>query len=160
MTVDAMQEYGLEHMTDNEMRDFLASQRMGVLGLPATDAPYMVPISFGYDGESSLYFTFVGGPDSRKRTLIEAAETVRFLTYAAQSVFNWESLILTGTVARVSEEDWDDLEEVLQGVWRPEVFEAAMAAEEVVVYRFDVDDWAGIKHTGLPPGFDVDGTGE
>ncbi|MBV0925506.1 pyridoxamine 5'-phosphate oxidase family protein [Halomicroarcula limicola] len=160
MTVEAMREYGLEHMTDEEMRNFLSNQRMGVLGLPATEAPYIVPISFGYDGESALYFTFVGGPDSRKRTLIEAAETVRFLTYSAQSVFNWESLILTGTVSRVPEAEWDELADVLQGVWRPEVFEAAMESEEVVVYRFDIDERTGIKHTGLPPGFDVAGTGE
>ena len=155
-----MREYGLEHMADEEIRNFLSNQRMGVLGLPATEAPYILPISFGYDGESALYFTFVGGPDSRKRTLIDAAETVRFLTYSAQSVFSWESLLLTGTVSRVPESEWDELADVLQGVWRPEVFEAAMESEEVVVYRFDVGDWTGIKHTGLPPGFDVDGTGE
>ncbi|MBX0295802.1 pyridoxamine 5'-phosphate oxidase family protein [Haloarcula nitratireducens] len=160
MTVESMREYGLEHMADDEMRNFLSNQRMGVIGLPATDAPYLVPISFGYDGESSLYFTFVGGPDSRKRTLMDAAETVRFLTYSAQSVFNWQSLMLTGAVSRVPEAEWDRLADVLQGVWRPEVFEAAIAAEEVVVYRLDVDEWAGIKHTGLPPGFGVGGTGE
>ncbi|MBX0322664.1 pyridoxamine 5'-phosphate oxidase family protein [Halomicroarcula sp. F13] len=156
MTVEDMEQYGLTQMSDTEMRDFVTNQRMGVLALPAADAPYVVPMSFGYDGASTLYFTFVGGPDSRKRALMERAEAVRFLTYAAQSPFNWESVLLTGTAERVPESEWDELAAVLETAWRPDVFEAARESEAVTVYRFAVDDWAGIKHTGLPPGFDPD----
>ncbi|MDS0278839.1 pyridoxamine 5'-phosphate oxidase family protein [Halomicroarcula sp. S1AR25-4] len=156
MTIEDMEQYGLTKMSDEEMHDFVSTQRMGVLALPADDAPYVVPMSFGYDGASTLYFTFVGGPDSRKRTLIERAETVRFLTYAAQSAFNWESVLLTGTVERVPEPRWEAIRDVLETAWRPDVFEAARESEAVVVYRFTADDWAGIKHTGLPPGFDAD----
>jgi nitroimidazol reductase NimA-like FMN-containing flavoprotein (pyridoxamine 5'-phosphate oxidase superfamily) len=154
MTIDTMAEYGLDRMDDDELRDFLAHQQMGVLGLPTAGAPYLLPMSFGYDGGSTLYFTFVGGPESRKRTLIDAADTVRFLTYAAQSMFNWESAILTGTVDPVPEDEWERLDDVLRSVWRPEVFERAREVEDVAIYRFAVDAWSGIKHTGLPPGFD------
>jgi nitroimidazol reductase NimA-like FMN-containing flavoprotein (pyridoxamine 5'-phosphate oxidase superfamily) len=155
MTIDDMAEYGLDRMGDDELRDFLANQKMGVLGLPTASAPYLLPMSFGYDGDSSLYFTFVGGPDSRKRTHIDAADRVRFLTYAAQSMFNWESAILTGTVEPVPEDEWDDLAALLGTVWRPEVFERAKTVEDVVIYRFVVEEWSGIKHTGLPPGFEA-----
>mgnify|MGYP006287160781 FL=1 len=155
MTIDDMAAYGLDRMSDDELRDFVSNQKMGVLGLPTAGAPYMLPMSFGYDGGSTLYFTFVGGPDSRKRTLIDDADTARFLTYAAQSMFNWESAILTGSVQSVPEAEWDALEAVLGTAWRPEVFERATAVEDIAIYRFDVDDWSGIKHTGLPPGFDT-----
>jgi len=151
-----MAEYGLDRMSDDELNDFVSNQKMGVLGLPTDGAPYLLPMSFGYDGEVTLYFTFVGGPESRKRALIDEADAARFLTYAAQSMFNWESAILTGTVEPVPEDEWDALEDVLGTAWRPEVFETAKAVEEVVIYRFAVDDWSGIKHTGLPPGFEAE----
>ena len=76
-------------MDDDAIRAFLANQKMGVLGLPTDDIPYLLPMSFGFDDESTLYFTFVGGPDSRKRGLIEATDRAQFLTYTAESPFTW-----------------------------------------------------------------------
>jgi len=142
-------------MNDDAIRAFLANRKMGVLGLPTGDVPYLLPMSFGYDDEATLYFTFVGGPDSRKRGLIEATDRAGFLCYAAESPFNWESVLLTGTVEAVPDEAWDDIVPVLEAAWRPDIIEAAMATEEVTVYRFAVEEWTGYKHTGLPPGFDT-----
>jgi len=34
-------------MDDGEIRDFLSSQQMGVLGLPGDEVPYLIPISYG-----------------------------------------------------------------------------------------------------------------
>ncbi|WP_254272900.1 pyridoxamine 5'-phosphate oxidase family protein [Haloarcula marina] len=156
MTLDELREFGLTRMDDGEMRDFLRNQRTGVVGIPTEGAPYLLPMSFGYDGDKRLYFTFVGGPESRKRELVEQTDTVRFLTYAAQSMFNWESLVLTGRVRRVPEAEWDDIADVLGTAWRPEVFQAAVDTGEIAVYEFTVRDWTGIKHAGLPPGFDTE----
>ncbi|MFC6974948.1 pyridoxamine 5'-phosphate oxidase family protein [Halomicroarcula sp. GCM10025709] len=152
MTVDSLESAGLTRMDEDAIEAFLESQRVGVLGLPAEDAPYMVPISYGYDGEA-LYFTFVGGPDSRKRQLVDRAETAGFLVYDVRSMFNWESVVLTGRPEAVPESELADLETVLEGAWRPEVFERAIASDDIVVYRFRIEDRDGIKHTGLPPGF-------
>jgi len=153
MTVDEIQ---LTEMDDDAIRAFLANRKMGVLGLPTDDIPYLLPMSFGYDDEGALYFTFVGGPDSRKRALIEATDRAGFLAYAAESPFSWESVLLSGTVDAVPDGEWDNIVPVLEAAWRPDVIEAAMETEEVSVYRFNVDEWTGYKHTGLPPGFDVD----
>jgi len=153
MTVEEIQ---LTEMDDESIRAFLANQKMGVLGLPADGEPYLLPMSFGYDDESTLYFTFVGGPDSRKRGLIERADRAQFLTFAAESPFNWESVLVTGTVESIPEAEWDDITPVLEAAWRPDVIEAAMETEEVTVYRFAAEEWTGYKHTGLPPGFDID----
>jgi len=71
MTVSALEAAGLTRMDDGEIRSFLSNRRVGVLGLPTDDGPYMIPLSFGYDEEQTLYFTFVGGPSSRKQTLAE-----------------------------------------------------------------------------------------
>jgi len=153
MTVEEIQ---LTEMDDDAIRAFLANQKMGVLGLPTDDIPYLLPMSFGFDDESTLYFTFVGGPDSRKRGLIEATERAGFLTYAAESPFSWESVLLTGTVDAIPDDEWDDIRPVLEAAWRPEIVETAMATQAVTVYRFAAEEWTGYKHTGLPPGFDGD----
>jgi hypothetical protein len=152
MTVESLEAAGLTTMDESEIGAFLESQRVGVLGLPTDGAPYMVPISFGYDG-ASLYFTFVGGPDSRKRQLVESTTEAGFLVYDVRSMFNWESVVLTGTPEAVPESELEGLSDILGGAWRPEVFETAIESDDIVVYRFEIAERSGIKHTGLPPGF-------
>jgi len=152
MTVEEIQ---LTKMDDDAISAFLANRKMGVLGLPTGDIPYLLPMSFGYDDGKTLYFTFVGGPESRKRGLIEATDRAVFLTYTAESPFSWESVLLSGTVDAIPDDEWDDIVPVLEAAWRPDVIEAAMETEDVTVYRFSVDEWTGYKHTGLPPGFDT-----
>lgn len=154
MTVDELGAYGLERLTDEEIDAFLATQRIGVLGLPTGSGPYMLPLSFGFDGESQLYFTYVLGDESRKMRLSEQAESATFLVYSAESAYNWESVSLTGRLEEVPESEWDDLQDVLADAWRPGLIEDAAASAEIAVYRFLPEARTGVKHTGLPPGFD------
>ena len=154
MTLSDIEDAGLQRMSDEAIEDCLASERVGVLGLPTSAAPYVIPISYGYD-DGAVYVTFVGGPESQKRRLIETAETASFLVYSVRSMFNWESVVLTGTPEPVPETEWERLEAVLAGVWRPEVFAEAMDRTDVVLYRFRVEDRSGVRHTGLPAGFEA-----
>lgn len=154
MTVDELERYGLVRMDDTEIRGFLSSQSTGVLGLPGADAPYLIPMSFGFDGESELYFTYVVGAESRKAALTDSAAVARFLVYRADTAFNWESVLLTGTVEPVPEGEREGILETIRIPWRPDLFERAGGTETVGLYRFRVEDWTGIKHTGLPPAFD------
>ena len=157
MTIERLQEYGLAEMDDDAIRAFLSNEGMGVLGLPTEGTPYMLPMSYEFDGESALYFTFIGGPESRKRELIEAADGAGFLVYAAQTAFNWESVMVTGTVEKVPYGEWDRFAAATESAWRPDVFETAMESEAVTVYRLRGEEWTGYRHTGLPPGFAGDG---
>ena len=152
MSLSELQEIGVESMDDAAIDQFLATHGVGVLALPASPAPYLLPMSFGYDGEGSLYFTFVLGEDSEKARLSERAEAARFLVYTADSPFHWQSVVLTGTLAAVPREEWDDL--ALENAWRPAVFEEADLSGGVAVYRFAIEDREGFRHTGLPPGFE------
>ncbi|MFC7018590.1 MULTISPECIES: pyridoxamine 5'-phosphate oxidase family protein [Haloarcula] len=152
MPMDSLEAAGLTEMDDTEIEDFLSSQRFGVLGLPAAAAPYLVPISFGY-ADGVLYFTFIGGPESEKRVLMTDAELATFLVLDVASMFSWESVALTGRPERVPESEWEDIADVLDGVWRPEVFAAALESEDIAIFRFDVEERSGIRHTGLPEGF-------
>ncbi|MHC3379471.1 pyridoxamine 5'-phosphate oxidase family protein [Haloarcula sp. H-GB5] len=154
MTIDTLEAAGLTRMDDSNIAAFLSNQRVGVLGLPTENGPYMIPLSFGYDDDRSLYFTFIGGSASRKQQLTEAAENAAVLVYKVESMFHWESVLLQGGIEAVPESEWDDLADVLETAWRPELFEDAIEDGDIAVYRFRIDEKEGLRHAGLPPGFE------
>lgn len=150
MSLSELRELGVSPMDDAEIGQFLATQGVGVLALPDAGVPYVLPMSFGYDGEGSLYFTYVLGEDSTKARLSERADRARFLVYAADSPFQWQSVALTGTIEAIPRDQWDEL--ALENAWRPALFETADLSGGVAVYRFEIDERDGFRHTGLPPG--------
>jgi nitroimidazol reductase NimA-like FMN-containing flavoprotein (pyridoxamine 5'-phosphate oxidase superfamily) len=111
-------------------------------------------MSFGYDGSKTVYFLYLLGDESRKRELSDRTETARFLVYSAEATFNWRSVLLTGRLSDVPDSEGATAEEALSGAWRPDVLERALASEATALYRFEIDDRTGIKHLGLPEGFD------
>lgn len=153
MSIAQLREYGLEQMDDDAIRDFISAQSTGVLGLPMDGAPYLLPMSFAFDGGSSLYFTYLLGSSSRKDTLTERADRARFLVYSVETMFNWESALLTGGLTEVPENEWSELEDILTTAWRPELFQTASTSGGVKVYEFAIQSQSGIRHTGLAPGF-------
>ncbi|MFC4408037.1 pyridoxamine 5'-phosphate oxidase family protein [Haloarchaeobius iranensis] len=154
MTLERLAQYGVERMDDEAVRTFLTTQSVGILGLPAADAPVLLPLSFGFDGESTLYFTFVLGGDSEKQARAEQAEAATFLVYQADTAFTWQSARLTGRIEPVPADDLDAARDALSNAWRPTLFEQSTEGADVELYRFEVANWAAIKQAGLPPGFD------
>lgn len=156
MTIDEFEAEGVVRMDDEEIAGFLSSQNVGVLGLPAEGAPSLRPLSFWFDGDETLYFLYVLGADSRKETLSARADAARFLVYRAEAMFNWRSVLLTGTVEEVPEEKQGTVHELADFGQRPDVIERLSESANTRLFRFDVSDRTGIKHLGLPPGLDVD----
>jgi nitroimidazol reductase NimA-like FMN-containing flavoprotein (pyridoxamine 5'-phosphate oxidase superfamily) len=154
MTID---DFGseVERMDDDEIRGFLSSQSVGVLGLDADGPPSMRPMSFWFDGDATLYFLYILGDSSRKEELSARTDAARFLVYRAETAFNWRSVLVTGRIEAVSDEERDAVRETMDLARRPEVFERAEAFERTAVYRLTADDWTGIKHLGLPPEFEA-----
>lgn len=152
MAVEELGDLGLERMDDAEIRSFLGNQKIGVLGLPTTETPYLVPMSYGYDCESRIYFTYVTGEESNKANLSDATERASFLVSSVETPYNWQSVQLTGSLQRVPDEQWDDLGDVLAAAWRPDLFQQVEAEAAVGVYEFEILEQSGIKHRGLPPG--------
>jgi hypothetical protein len=152
MTIETLEALGIERMPEQHIRDFLSSHGVGVLALPTDGAPYLLPISFGYDGDHTLYFTFVTGDGSRKAGLSTGSERASFLVYAAESPFVWRSVVCEGGIHELPRDEWDAHDEAMaDNAWHPDVFERAFETERVRVYQFDVEDWSGLRHTGLPP---------
>jgi nitroimidazol reductase NimA-like FMN-containing flavoprotein (pyridoxamine 5'-phosphate oxidase superfamily) len=154
MSVEELADLGMVRMDDDEIRGFLASQRTGVLGLPTDDGPHLLPLSFGFDGESTMYFTYVLGKQSRKEDLSDRAESATFLVYDAQSPFTWESVILRGPITEVPEAEYTEAKATLTDAWRPDIFQRAELTRGVKIYGLEITEWSGLKHTGLPPGFE------
>lgn len=154
MVVEELELFGLTTLSDEDIRHFLSSQRMGVLGLPTERGPYMLPFSYGYDEGDELYLTYLVGPESRKLELTEAAESASFLVYAVNTPYNWTSARLTGSLRSVPADEWGELRDILTDAWQPAVLESAEFAGEVRVYAFEIDEQEGITHQGLPPAFE------
>lgn len=154
MTLDDLAD--VERMDDEEIRRFLSSHSVGVLGLPTENAPSMRPISFWFDGASRLYLLYVLGASSRKEDLSARADVVRFLVYTTESAFIWRSVLLTGRLSEVSESDWETVQDDLEHAWRPDVFNKAIDTDNIKIYQLDISEQTGIKSIGLPPGFAED----
>jgi len=161
MTVDDLGEYGMVRMDDEEVRALLSSHGVGVLGLPGDGAPSLRPMTYGYDAEAdALYFLYIVGSGSRKAASSDRAEAARFLVYSAETQFNWRSVLLTGQIDAVPDSETDAIEERVSLPWQPDLFRRAGAEERTRLYRFEITEWAGLKHVGLPPAFaasDADG---
>lgn len=153
MSVDELGEYGMERMNADEITQFLATQRTGVLGLPSEDGPYLLPLTYGYDGESRLFFTFVLGASSRKETLSERADSATFLVFQVDSMFVWESVLLSGRIEPLPESEWDVALAELTDAWRPAVFEQADLSGGIRIYAFEIEERSGFRHASVPPEF-------
>jgi len=151
MTVDELDAFGMRRMDDDDIERTLSTQSVGVLGVPTDGAPMLRPLSYWFDGEDALYFVYVLAGESEKRTLTDRADVARFLVYDVEAPFNWRSVLLTGSIEEVSAAEREALEERLDVSWRPELFERAAESETTAIYRFDIDERAGIKQLELPP---------
>lgn len=154
MTIDELEDHGVEQMDEAEIREFLANRGVGVLGLPTDELPYMLPISYGFDGETNLYFTYVVGETSQKALLSEETAAASFLVFDVGSETLWTSVGLEGTLSRVPDHEVEALEDDLEAPSRPDALEAASESGETRVYRFWIQNTTGIKHSGVPSKMD------
>ena len=160
MTVDDLEAFGMRRMDEDDIERTLSRQSVGVLGVPTGGAPMLRPLSYWFDGEDALYFVYVLAGGSEKRELTDSADAARFLVYHVDAPFNWRSVLLSGGIEEVSAAEREALEERIDVAWRPELFERAAESETTAIYRFDVDERAGIKQLELPPELrDADSSG-
>jgi nitroimidazol reductase NimA-like FMN-containing flavoprotein (pyridoxamine 5'-phosphate oxidase superfamily) len=69
-------------MTEEETAAFLGRQETGVLALAREDAPYAIPISYGFDADArEFYMRLVSTPDSEKREFLASEPQARLVVY-------------------------------------------------------------------------------
>lgn len=149
MTIDELKPYGIEEMREEEIEQFIETQSTGILGLQGDEMPYLVPLSYAYDGNESLYFTYILGANSEKERLTAETDRTRFLIYQVDTMFSWRSVLLEGAFEPVRPSEWSEIADLLEDIWRPEVFRVSSTSRNVKIYEFRLTDFSGIKHTGL-----------
>lgn len=146
MSTEELLESSAAAMTDDEIREFLTEQGVGTLALSDADAPYLIPISFGYDGDATLYFVFLlFGTESRKETLSDRTERARFLVYDVQSPYEWQSVSLLGRIEAVADDEWGPVRDAMENAWHPDLFSSAEPMRGVGGYRLRIDERTGIR---------------
>ncbi len=147
MSIDEVRHSGAEQMDEAEIDRFLREEGVGVLVLPTQELPYVLPLSFGYDGDATLYFTYLlFGEESKKEAASDNAERARFLVYSATSMYEWRSVLLTGTIREVHDEEWDDLQAAMKNAWHPDLFAGANPMRGIKGYQFSITDHTSIKN--------------
>ena len=96
-------------MGQTEIQDFLNEQATGVLSLSKDGQAYGIPMSFAWEKETEraiMDFGFADG--SKKREFIETTEEVCLTVYEWNSPNDWRSVVVTGSLGKLAEEDVDD----------------------------------------------------
>lgn len=97
--------FGMD-VSEAEARTYLGDAEFGVLGLTKEGEAYTVPLSFGYDTDlTTLYFLFAFEGESKKREFVETTETASFTVVESELPDAWTSVILTGTLTHLSDEE-------------------------------------------------------
>lgn len=120
------------HMDRDEIDEVLAAQGFGVLALADGGSAYGVPVSFGYDSDSRLFLYLIRfGEDSRKLAFADRTESACVVVYDVESRFRWRSVIASGTLHPVADDEVEYMEAVMDdNAWFPSLFppEEAMTA--------------------------------
>lgn len=149
MTDDVRALYGIE-MSREEVDEFLREQGVGLLALADGDDAYAVPISFGYDGEGTLYFFLIRfGEDSRKLSYLETTAEATFAVTAVESGTRWKSVLVGGPVDRVPEAERGRMEDAMyDNALAARLFPYEEPITSITRARLRIDRVTGRKGTG------------
>ena len=130
--------------------DCLRNEGVGILALTDGDEAYGVPLSFGYDGDSRLYFLFLGlGETSKKEQLATQTEMASFTVTSVQSKHEWQSVIATGSVVSVPDTENDDLYAAIEdNAWYPSLFSESDPLTGVRGWALEIETVTGRSADG------------
>jgi nitroimidazol reductase NimA-like FMN-containing flavoprotein (pyridoxamine 5'-phosphate oxidase superfamily) len=115
----------------NEIEDLLRTSIVGRIaccghGVSGDGRPYLVPLAYGYDGESIYAHS---GP-GRKLDLMRVEPRVTFEVDAAEAPDRWRSVIAEGAFEEIS--DPDRREYALRTIYRPPATIPTLGPQTVV----------------------------
>jgi nitroimidazol reductase NimA-like FMN-containing flavoprotein (pyridoxamine 5'-phosphate oxidase superfamily) len=138
----------VHELTEAECLEVLSRVTVGRLGCAHDGQPYVVPISFYYDGTASLYsFSTVG----QKIQWMQQNPKVCLEVDHVEDRFHWTSVIVTGTFEEMStSDDAGDVRRVLEVLqqrsqwWLPATAHVAGHDQRsVVLFRIRVNTVSG-----------------
>lgn len=135
-------------MNDEERAEFLSHGGTGVVSFSrdGDEPPYSLPVSYGYEVDSeAFYFRLAFGPDSEKDELLGEDTPLSFVAYD-QTETGWQSVVATGTLEEVPEDDLDQsVSEAMRQVEIPlvDVFERHPQEVSFRFFRLSPDEVTG-----------------
>ena len=132
-------------MDESAIDDVLTEMGVGILSMSAEGVPYGVPLSFGYDGDGSLYFLFLGATaDLRKETYADQSDVASFATFDVGSDGAWRSVIVSGALDRIGPGEWDAAREaMLDNAYRSDLLGERELHENPNVWVLDIAEQSG-----------------
>ena len=137
-------------MSEDELHEFLEHGGTGIVsfGAGTDEAPYQLPVSYGYDVPSEdFYFRFGFETETEKGAFIEEGRSVSFVTYD-HTDSGWRSVVATGELEEVTEaEIGSEAAEAIQRLEIPlvDVFEHPTDEVTFRFFRLLADDVSGRK---------------
>ncbi|WP_276300073.1 pyridoxamine 5'-phosphate oxidase family protein [Halorussus lipolyticus] len=131
-------------MESKASAEFLEGQGWGCLTLADGGEAYSVPLSFGYDGDSTLYFQVQTDDDSDKMAYLDATTTATFLVPEVQPP-EWSSVIVRGAVEKVPDDEADEAYSAFaDNAWFPACpWTNDKDPAEVEFYKLEADELTG-----------------
>ena len=148
MSVDELERSDANRMSDADIDELLREQGMGILGLADQNEPYLLPMSFGYDGEDVFLALIRDSPENTKFEFIDEGQRARLLVTDIGGRFDWQSIGVTGTARALDPDggEWDHAVETLDdNAWFSTDFERAEGIEEITAWRLEIDEVRGLE---------------
>lgn len=131
----------LGKMNKMQMDHFLLSQAVGRIACTDGEKPYIVPVTYIYDGKDIIGQTKEG----KKLDIMRKNPNVCFEVDAVDNMVNWRSVIITGTFTELKGEDADKAREYLFNHMWPLLTSATIHPHEHGASIASVDDSNRIK---------------
>lgn len=96
----------MRELPADEVDQLLTRNGVGVLGLSDDGQPYVIPMSFGYDGtEMTFPMQWGTGYDGRKERCVDTGSKAGFTVYEqdSDSPQVWRSVVITGELYQIED---------------------------------------------------------
>lgn len=135
-------------MSTAEIDEFLSGAETGVLSLARENEPYSIPISYGYDADSRVfYMRLVSTPDSDKRRFLSSEPQARLVIYEKNDPqTQYRSVLASGVLEEIDPSEMS-VEEIEQyGEARRPLFEIWGTGKDeldIKLYRLQPGELSG-----------------
>lgn len=132
-------------MDESAIDTVLRENGVGILSLASDGTPYSIPMSFGYGGDDQLYFLLVGhSEEGRKVRYAEETTEASFLVYNVAGDSQWESVIVSGPLERITYDEWETARTALaDNAYRPELLTDVDVTQDPRVWTIDITAKSG-----------------
>lgn len=137
-------------MSDRETDQFLRERGVGVLPLTDGSEAYGVPISFRVRRGVAALLRLPPGRRTEQEGGVRRGDRRASLTaFAIDSKHDWRSVVVSGPLRRVADDEWDTVVGVLEdNAWYPSLFSEADPMQGFQGWELRIDEVSGLASDG------------